>query len=246
MKIYIIGEDKRTMYLRKIYEQNICKIENADYIFCPIPFTKDDININNSNMSIDMLIKQIKSSNKTIISGAIKENVMNKLKENNIDVIDIMDYEEFSVKNAFATSEGAIKKAIEMTDFTLNGSNILIMGFGRIGKSLARNLEGFGANIYCEARKEKDVALIKAMGYNEVDLKDLDGNLSKMDIIFNTIPAMILNEERVKLLKEKACVIDLASVPGGVNFEELYRRKINTNWYLSVPSKDSPIQQQCI
>ena len=151
-----------------------------------------------------------------------------------------MEYEEFAIKNAVATSEGAIKKAIEMTDITLNKSNILILGFGRIGKCLARNLEGFGANIYCEARKNKDIALIQSMGYNEVDLDNLDDVLSQMDIIFNTIPHMILNNKRVKLLKKSACVIDLASVPGGVDFEELARREINTNWYLAVPSKDSP------
>ena len=73
-----------------------------------------------------------------------------------------------------------------------------------------------------------------------MDLDNLDDVLSQMDIIFNTIPHMILNNKRVKLLKKSACVIDLASVPGGVDFEELARREINTNWYLAVPSKDSP------
>lgn len=240
MKIHIIGEDSRTVNLRKIYENDIVKIENADIIFCPIPFSKDGKIVNNSNITIDELINNIKNTNKRLITGAIKEDVINKLKENNIDVIDIMEYEEFAIKNAVATSEGAIKKAIEMTDITLNKSNILILGFGRIGKCLARNLEGFGANIYCEARKNKDIALIQSMGYNEVDLDNLDDVLSQMDIIFNTISHMILNNKRVKLLKKSACVIDLASVPGGVDFEELARREINTNWYLAVPSKDSP------
>lgn len=240
MKIHIIGEDSRTVNLRKIYQNDIVKLEDANIVFCPIPFSKDGKTINNSNITIDELIEKIKNTNKKLVTGAIKEDVINKLNENNIDVIDIMEYEDFAIKNAVATSEGAIKKAIEMTDITLNKANILILGFGRIGKCLARNLEGFGANIFCEARKNKDIALIESMGYNGVDLNNLDDVLSQMDIIFNTIPHMILDNERVNLLKKSACVIDLASVPGGVDFEELSKRRINTNWYLQVPSKDSP------
>lgn len=240
MKYYIIGEDDRTVRLRKIYLDKIVKVEDADIVICPIPFSKDNKNINGTNISIDYLIEKLKDSKKTLVSGVINSNVMDKLRENNIDVIDIMQCEEFSIKNAAATSEGAIKKAIEMTEYTLNNSNILILGYGRIGKCLSRNLEGFGANIYCEARKLKDIALIKTMGYNEVDLVNLDKVLPDMDIIFNTIPTLILDKERVGKLKSNACVIDLASAPGGVDFEELYKRKINTCWYLAVPSKDSP------
>jgi dipicolinate synthase subunit A len=213
-------------------------LEDADIIICPIPFSRDGIKVNGSNIYVDDLITNLKG--KILVSGSIKEDVINKLKENNIDVIDILKYEEFSIKNAVATSEGAIKKAIEMTSKTLNNSNILILGYGRIGKCLARNLSGFGSKIYCEARKSKDIALINSIGYNEVDLKDLDEVLPKMDIIFNTIPSMILDKKRVELLKQDACVIDLASIPGGVDFEELSKRNINTCWYLSVPSKDSP------
>ena len=142
--------------------------------------------------------------------------------------------------NAIATSEGAIKKAIEMTDFTLNNSNILILGYGRIGKILANNLSGFGAKIYCEARKKKDIALIKSMGYNDIDLSNLDTFLPDMDIIFNTIPHMILDKRRLELLKSNVCVIDLASKPGGVDFEYASQRKVNLCWYLTIPSKDSP------
>ena len=151
-----------------------------------------------------------------------------------------MEYEEFSVMNAIATSEGAIKKAIEMTDITLNNSNILILGYGRIGKILAQNLSGFGANIYCEARKKKDIALIKSMGYNEVDLKDLDNVLPQIDIIFNTIPSMMLDKDRLDLLKKDVCIIDLASVPGGIDFEYSASKNMNVCWYLAIPSKDSP------
>lgn len=240
MKVYIIGEDKRTQNLREIYLNESVDLSEANVVICPIPFSKNGNIINNSNVYVDSLIESIKGTNKILVSGAIRKDVMEKLKENNIDVIDLMNYEDFSIKNSAATSEGAIKKAIEMTDFTLNNSNILILGFGRIGKCLARNLSGFGANIYCEARKKRDIALIRTMGYNDVELKDIKSILPKMDIIFNTVPSIILDKEKIDLLKKSVCVIDLASAPGGVDFEYLYQKRINTSWYLAIPSKDSP------
>lgn len=78
------------------------------------------------------------------------------------------------------------------------------------------------------------------MGYNDVELKDIKSILPKMDIIFNTVPSIILDKEKIDLLKKSVCVIDLASAPGGVDFEYLYQKRINTSWYLAIPSKDSP------
>ncbi len=241
--VYIIGEDERSNNLRKIYKEDIKNnIENAKVIFCPIPFSRDNVYITNTNIKIDDLIIEINDTQdrKIIVSSNIKSDVKNKLEENNIDVIDLQDYEEFTLKNAVATSEGAIKKAIEMTDRTINNSSILILGYGRIGKHLARILEGFGAKIYCEARKIKDIALIKSMGYNEVNLNDIDEILPNCDIIFNTIPHLILDKDRIDLLKEDVVLIDLASVPGGMDFEYIKQKNIKCSWYLSVPSKDSP------
>lgn len=240
MRVYIIGEDERSNNLRKIYRDSIVKIEEANIVFCPIPFSRDSITLTGTQIKIEDLIENIKDKQVKVVSSNIKNDVNNKLIQNNIDVIDLSKYEEFTIRNAIATSEGAIKKAIEMTDITLNNSNILIMGYGRIGKCLSRNLEGFGAQIFCEARKEKDIALIKSMGYNCVNLKEIDSILPKMNIVFNTIPYVVLDKEKIDLLNEDVVIIDLASAPGGVDFEYLRKKNIKCNWYLSVPSKDSP------
>ena len=44
-------------------------------------------------------------------------------------------------------------------------------------------LSGIGANVYCEARKNVDLAWIKAYGYNPIHLNDLEKHLNKFDII---------------------------------------------------------------
>ena len=52
---------------------------------------------------------------------------------------------------------------------------------------------------------------------------------------------MILDKNKVDLLDSNSYVLDLASSPGGVDFEALKAREINTCWYLGIPSKDSPL-----
>lgn len=241
LKIHIIGEDNRSNYLRKLYNGNVTSIQKADIIICPIPFTRDNIKINNSNMSIEELTDIENMETKIIYTGAINNFAKEKLKEKNIKVIDIMDEESFAIKNAIATSEGAIKKVIEMTPFTLNKSNILILGYGRIGKILSHYLSSFGAKLYVEARSKKDIALIKSMGYNEVELERLEDYLPIADVVINTIPSVVIDKNRVELLNSNSVFLDLASSPGGVDFEALKQRNIKSCWYLSIPSKDSPL-----
>ena len=106
MNIYVLGEDERSNYLRKIYKEDLSSIEKSDIIFCPIPFSRDNVKINNSNMLIEDLIKLNNIEEKVIISGSISTPVKEKLNENNIKVIDLMYEEDYVIKNAIATSEG--------------------------------------------------------------------------------------------------------------------------------------------
>lgn len=117
-------------------------IQNAEVILGPVPFSSDSQTINapfsKEKIFIEDLIKKTKG--KTLIAGAIKNNVYELANQNNVEIIDLMKREELCILNAISTAEGTIKIAIEETSKTLHGSNILIMGFGRIGKILAKML----------------------------------------------------------------------------------------------------------
>ena len=227
-------------------ENNIIKCEDikqcifaSDIIVSAIPFTKDEIFVNEEFAKNKIKVKDIADllENKTFIAGKLSENFYEQTKCRNVKIIDILKNEEFTILNCISTSEGAIKIAIEETKITLNGSNILILGFGRIGKILSKMLEGFGANVYCEARKKEDLAWITAFGYKKIDLLNLDENLNKFDLIFNTIPYIILDEQKLKLLKKDVCIIDLASKPYGVDKDAIEKFKIDYILAKALPRK---------
>ena len=64
--------------------------------------------------------------------------------------------------------------------------------------------------------------------------------MGQYDIIINTVPHMILNQERLQYLKEDCLLIDLASNPGGIDKKAVKDKKIKFVWALSLPGKVAP------
>lgn len=215
-------------------------IEKSNTIVSSIPLSQDGKNVSALYSDFRINLEDLHDAirGKRFIAGKLNDSIKSDL---SIDSYDILDIEEYAILNAIATAEGAIQIAMEEFPKTLHGSNILVMGFGRIGKVLAKMLQGIGANVYCEARKNEDLVYIKAYGYTPINLKDLDENLHQFDIIINNIPVQILDKIRLNLLKKDVLIIDLASKPGGIDFEYAKKQNIKTIWALGLPGKVAPL-----
>lgn len=219
--------------------------ENCNLVISAIPFSKDGVHINSPFSNIEIAVEETlqKLKDKKLIAGAISDKIKALASENKIYIIDLMQIESFTIMNIIPTVEGAIQVAMENTDFTMYNSNCLVLGFGRIGKLLCERLKGLGANVYCMARKEKDLAWIKTLGYNEVYIGNLEENLENKDIIFNTVPSIVLDDSKLKILREKSAkcsIIELASKPGGVDLgkaKEYGTKVINAQ---GLPGKVAP------
>ena len=209
----------------------------------PIPLSSDRKNVSTPfskvKLPLEDFLKVLKG--KKLIAGNILDFFNEELSKEEIPYIDLLKREEFAVLNAIATAEGTVQIAMEESQRTVHGSKVLIMGFGRIGKILAKMLDGVGAKVFCEARKDEDMAWIKAYGFESVHLNELNENLGKFDIIINTIPFQILNAERLELVKKDVVLIDLASNPGGVDRKVAKEKNLKLIWALSLPGKVAPL-----
>lgn len=214
--------------------EKILKDENHILFAGKIP---DKIKKQNENKKEKQKEKKEKTENQ---KEDTKEEQNEKKIENQTGIYDFYDDEKITILSTISTAEGAIAKAIEETEISLDNANTLVLGFGRVGKMLANKLHAMNANVYVEARKEKDLAWIGALGYNSIPLTKLNENLCKMDIIFNTVPTMILDKEKLILLNRKILIIDLASKPGGVDFEICKKMKFNASLYSGIPGKVAP------
>jgi len=195
-------------------------LQNVDIVVGPIPCTNDNETINapfnSTKIYIDELFRNM-TNDQTFIAGKIGQDIKALASSKNIKVIDLLEREEMAVLNVIPTAEGAIQIAMEEMPITLHNSKVLILGFGRLGKILAKMLYGIGADVHVEARKYSDIAWIRAYSYKPLIFEELKNYLGKMDIIFNTIPHVILDNELLSKIDPNALIIDLASKPGGVN-----------------------------
>lgn len=246
-EVYTYAIDKAES-IKKINNVNQCAslkdaIEKGDVVIGSIPLSSNNIEINtpfsDKTVTLEELAKEIE--NKIFIAGNIKNDFYNLIENKNTKIIDLLNREELVVLNTISTAEGAIQIAMEETTKTIHGSNILVLGFGRVGKILANMLKGIGANVFCEARKNVDLAWIKAYGYEPVRLNEMENTLGKFDIIINTIPSIILEEEQLKKINKDSLIIDLASNPGGVDRNSAKKLGIKTIWALSLPGKVAPL-----
>lgn len=150
------------------------------------------------------------------------------------------------IPNAVPTAEGAIEIAITETPFTIHGSKSLVLGYGKIGKILSKDLYALGAQTYVEARKYADLAMIEGHGYEPLPLDNLKDHIHEFDIIFNTIPSLILDDEILTKVKKDALIIDLASKPGGIDFDAAKTYGLKVIWALSLPGKIAPVSSGAI
>lgn len=228
-------------------KENIKKYK-YDIVISSMPLSKDNINVytplSDKKVSLEELYDI--SKGKILIAGKIPKDFMKvelineNETANKVKCYDILQDEATTILNTIPTAEGAIQIAMQETDYTLSGKKALVIGFGRVGKTLANMLNKFGMEVYCEARKDVDLAWIKAYGYKPVPLEKMKNNLCKIDIIFNTVPTMILDKSTLILLNKKTLIIDLASAPGGVDYETAEKLGIKAILASALPGKVAP------
>lgn len=246
-KLYVYGlekveelkDDENIIMCRNLQKA----VKNSDIIIGPIPFSSNGKEINTPSSDNKILIEELMQyiNAKTLIAGSVASEVYDMASKENVEIIDIMKKEELAVLNAISTAEGAIEIAMANTNRIIHGSKVLILGFGRIGKVLAKKLEGLSAKVTCAARKNEDLAWIKSYGYEKININEIGKELSEYDIIINTVPQLILDEENIKYIKDDCLLIDLASKPGGVDQKATDERNLKFIWALALPGKVAPI-----
>ena len=206
--------------------------KEADLIIAIFDSTKE---LSPEDLEILNLIKGKKS---IVILNKI--DLEQKLDEKYMEVIDIMKRDDLAILNTIATAEGTIEVAIKNTDKILQGSRVLILGFGRVGKIVANKFSKMSAIVTCAARKVSDLAWIKAYGYNSLNINDMLYDLKEFDIIINTVPQTILRERELKHIDAEALLIDLASSPGGIDGKIAKSMGLNFIWALALPGRIAP------
>lgn len=190
----------------------------ATHLLLPVPsFSPDGSIVGGGNLStlLTLLPKDI-----VVVGGNLDRPELDYYA-----TVDLLQDATYLAHNAAITAHCAVKLVMNQLPITLDRCPALVIGWGRIGKCLAKLLRNLGADVTVCARKESDRSILSALGYKTTDYQQV--NLSNYRAIFNTVPTMLFPNCPGNGLK-----IDLASRLGlGSN---------DVIWARGLPGKDAP------
>lgn len=258
-RICVVGGDMRQLQLAKLLgdegflvecmalsdgDFNIKNLKKADALILPIPVSRDDIYINAPLSKERIAVRDVLdgvSPDCFVLGACISEEIEGMLTRRGLQFSDYYEREELIIKNAIPTAEGALEIAMREMPITIFESKALVIGFGRVGKVMAKKLDALGADVVVSARKLSDFAWIEESGMKSVHTSDLALYAGDFDLIINTVPSVVLTEDVLKQVTKDSLIIDLASKPGGVDMGAAKRLGINVIWALSLPGKCAPV-----
>ncbi len=226
----------------RLSSETAARFAAADVILLPLPATDGGF-LNAPSMEkrlpMEMLWPLLRPQQK-IFGGMLSEQFLRAAAAYELQPIDYYRREEFVLRNASITAEGALQLTMERLRRTVKNTNCLILGYGRIGKFLARLLLALGARVTAAGRKDKDLVQAQLDGCDVCALCDLPAVLPRCDVVYNTIPHLVLDRRLLTLLPKNCLCMDLASKPGGIDFGAAEELGLETVWALGLPGKMAP------
>ncbi|MTI82260.1 MAG: dipicolinate synthase subunit DpsA [Firmicutes bacterium] len=219
-------------------------LNDVQAVILPVPGINKDGTIysifNERPMELDEKLLVSLPANTPIFAGFARERLVEVIKRCNLRLIEVLKQDDVAILNSIPSAEGAVQMAMEATPITIHGSECYVLGYGRTGATLARLLQGMGAKVTVTARKEAQLARIYEIGMRSMTYEDLPNHINEAQIIFNTVPAKVLTNCILSKASSEVVIIDLASPPGGTDFDATERLDIKALLAPGLPGKVAP------
>ena len=208
------------------------EIALADYILLPLP-------LDAARTPLAELLRAAHPG-ALALGGRLSEEAKAIAAEAGVELVDYFAREELAIRNAIPTAEGCIGLLLAERDRTLWGSAVLLLGFGPVGQALGVRLAALGVQVTVAARRPAQRAQAESLGMRGAELARLAQLAQAFDTVVNTIPAQVLTASVLARLRPGSLIIDLASRPGGTDFEAAARCGHRAIHALSLPAACAP------
>lgn len=220
-------------------------VEGAQVIILPMPGTDDQGVVRaifaSEKLQITQEVFGRLAPETLVIIGTAKPFLRQWAARFGFRLVEIAEEDEVAILNAIPTAEGALEMAMHMLPITIHGCEAFVLGFGRIGQVLAERLAGLRARITVVARSRAALAKACAAGYSTCAFTDLAGEIGRAQVVFNTVPALVLTEAVLARTAPEVLIIDLASAPGGTDFQAAQRLERKAVLAPGLPGKVAPL-----
>ena len=248
----VIGGDRRSFYAAKKLREygfatKISGLKNeeiyrpteeikADVVLLPVPFSRDGVHLFAPESKETIFISDVlhSVSEKTLILaggtfGAEDQRIMDYAKRG-----------DFARMNALPTAEGALMLALQNGKMTVYGMPVAVIGFGKVASAVAKLFSAVGAKVTVFARKEQARTEAHILGYTAKPISELGDCADEYRLLINTVPAKIFDKATLMRIRKDALLMELASAPFCVNFEEAEALGVRTCLASGLPGKYFP------
>lgn len=213
---------------------------DVDLLILPVPaFNRENKVSGTGDLSADALLDLALPP--LIVGGMIPLKFARSCENRNVKVCNLTDRNDYAILNAVPTAEAALMIAMEELPVTLWETEVLVTGYGRVAQVLCDRLSALGAKVTVAARDRAALAYATSRGMRGVDIRDRkEVSPGRYRLIFNTVPAPVIDRDFAEQMSPSALTIDLASLPGGCDtdaMESLGRKRIHA---LSLPGRNAP------
>lgn len=234
-KLASLLEGERVSYAWKenAQEKEVCE---KVYVL-PIPVTKLDKNQVIKEKLKEELIKLCENpyAKIKVFGGAFTTEWKLFLGEYQIPYWDFMKLPEVVEGNGWITAEATVAEVLQQGEYSIYGQKILVTGYGCCGEKIARVFSKMGAEVFVAARREEVRERIERDGFLPIRFSDMERMIGDMTTVINTVPAMVVTENCIRRMQSDACIIDIASNPGGCDFEAAKKYRITAKLALGLP-----------
>lgn len=191
-------------------------VESADFIFLPIPLGIGR-NLYAPHVSEPIVVDEAffswAASGAYAFCGRATPDIRAAAEAAGVRVHDYDPDRELMLLRGPAIVEGVLQQTIEATDVTINGAEVVVVGFGNIGQLLARTLRKLGGRVHVAARSPIQRAGAYADGLLPLTLEELPELAASLDMVFSTVPAQVVNRAFLERLPKGSLVLDIAPPP---------------------------------
>lgn len=206
--------------------------ERADFLLLPMPLRAV------TPGQLDLLHRVRVGT--PVFAGLMASQAVTTIRRMGLTPVDYYTRSELASLNAVPTAEGCLCLLMQMRTRTLWESPVLVLGFGRVGQAVARRLAALGARVTVAARSPDQRAGARCCGCHAAPLTALERLLPGFDAVVNTIPASVLPARLLGCLPRGAVIIDLASAPGGVDFDAAQAMGLQARLAPGLPGRCAP------
>lgn len=213
-------------------------------LILPVPGVNEDMQLHSAylenKLTITKELLSILPAETPVLVGMARKPLQELLEKLGLQLVEMMNMDQIAILNSIPSAEGAIQMAMERLPITIHGSKAMVLGFGRTAQTLAQLLSAMHAHTTVVARNPAQLARVVAMGLESVHFNELANCLHNVDVMFNTIPALVITSDILQKLPPATLIIDLASAPGGTDFVKARELGIEAVLAPGLPGKVAP------